>query len=477
MTDRILWTRNYTREWHERTRRIVTTQLSTDLVEYHWTPQPEAAALVTGLLARQLEACPWLSDLARRMREETGTRLIDWICAIAVPADAALEQRLREAGFSELDTEDHALWRHGAGIFPQVITAPGGPRRVTLRVESVADFVVAQQLAEQVRIEGEPLASVRTARVCPEGPVECQVVEQHGTHALESETIEPQQVQAVLFHREAFRLRRRRFEHTAQGFEHARQLIDNAAVELGVSRTCDLFFAAERDYWQSRNRAARVQKSRQDRLGLGWANHDHHTYRSSRDHFTRLIAALESLGFLCRERFYAGETAGWGAQVLEQPDCGIVIFADVDLSPDEVTGDFAHEPLPPRDELGTVGLWCRLHGEAFLEAGMHHLECRFDYDAVRRQLAEAGVETMPPFTDLPYLKQAFTVGEMWPVERQRIESLLAERLISPDDAARFRDTGALGSHLEILQRDDGYKGFNQTGIDEIIRKTDPRKAD
>jgi hypothetical protein len=52
----------------------------------------------------------------------------------------------------------------------------------------------------------------------------------------------------------------------------------------------------------------------------------------------------------------------------------------------------------------------------------------------------------------------------------------AEGLISAEDAERFRTSGALGSHLEILQRDEGYKGFNQSGIDEIILKTDPRQA-
>lgn len=445
-----------------------------DLIEYHWSPQPAAAGFVAELLSQLLQASPWLSDLAQRMREQTGTRLLDWVCAIGMPAEDELEHRLRASGFSELECDDHTLWRHGTGIFPQVITRVSGPRQIYVMVESVADFIVAQRLTDRVKMQGEPLAAVRAARVAVENSVESWVVEQHGTHSLEAETIEPQQTQAVLFHREAFRLRRRSFEHAAEGFDHARQLMETAAVELGVSRTCDLFFSAEREYWQSRNRAARVQKGRQDGLGLGWANHDHHTYRSSREHFTRLIAALESLGFLCRERFYAGATAGWGAQVLEQPDCGIVIFADVDLSADEVAGDFAHEPLPVRRELGTVGLWCRLHGEAFLQAGMHHLESRFDYSVVRAQLADAGVETMPPFTDLPYLKQAFTVGEHWVVEPQRIESLLAERLISSDDAARFREAGALGSHLEILQRDEGYKGFNQSGIDEIIKETDPR---
>jgi hypothetical protein len=65
---------------------------------------------------------------------------------------------------------------------------------------------------------------------------------------------------------------------------------------------------------------------------------------------------------------------------------------------------------------------------------------------------------------------------MWPVDPQRIDAVLSTGLISADDAERFRTAGALGSHLEILQRDEGYKGFNQTGIDEIILKTDPRRA-
>ncbi len=214
---------------------------------------------------------------------------------------------------------------------------------------------------------------------------------------------------------------------------------------------------------------------RQDRLGLGWANHDHHTYRSSRAAFSQLISILELLGFQCRERFYAGREAGWGAQVIEQPTCGITIFADVDLAPDEVLQDFAHEPLEPQASLGTVGLWCALHGEAFLDAGMHHLECQFSFEQARDQLAEQGVDTMKPFTELPYLRQAFTKGQRWPVSEVNIQNALAHGWITADQATAFREQGAIGSHLELLERQDGYKGFNQHGISDIITATDPRK--
>jgi hypothetical protein len=183
---------------------------------------------------------------------------------------------------------------------------------------------------------------------------------------------------------------------------------------------------------------------------------------------------LEVVGMLCRERFYAGIEAGWGAQVMEQPACRVMVFADVDLSPEEVSGDFAHSALPPRDSLGTVGLWCKLHGEALLQAGMHHLEAQFHFDAARDQLRREGVATMAPFTDFTYLRQAFTQGEMWPIEPSRLAATRAGGFITDEQAEKFAKQGALGSHLEILERNDGYKGFNQTGISQIIRRTDPR---
>ncbi|QDU39515.1 hypothetical protein Mal4_38600 [Maioricimonas rarisocia] len=445
-----------------------------DVAAIRWDPQPAAAALVSGLLKEFLATSDWISHFAGRLRDETGTRIVDWVDHIVV-ADGNVTTRLEAAGFVLDQSNGGTLWRNDRGMFPPVVVRGGGPSQLFLKVESAADFLHANDLAGSSLIDGDPLAAVRRARVDVREGSECWVIARHGSRGFGPETIEPDRVNAVVRHAEALKLRQRHFETMQEGFEHARRLIARAIDDLGVARTCDLFFRAEREYWQSRNAAARIQKARQDRLGLGWANHDHHTYRSSREAFTDLVAVLEQLGFVCRERFYAGETAGWGAQVLEQPDCGIVIFADVDLAPDEVLEDFSHEPLAPWAELGTVGLWCRLHGEAFLEAGMHHLECQFDFDAARAQLRELGVETMQPFTDLPYLRQAFTRGEKWRVAPERIQRLLDEGLIPSESAEQFRRSGALGSHLEILQRDDGYKGFNQSGIDEIILKTDPRR--
>ncbi len=453
----------------------ITQPSSADRSKHEWAPLPEVGSLVLEVCESFRSGSPAIQNFADRLHAETGTRLIDWVDHFELPHDRSLEQRMVALGFTESAADGRAHFVHPGALLPRVTFVKDNVRRMFLRVESVADFLHANPGFDRKRVDGQPGSALRRACIDASNNVELWVIERHGHPADGLSDIAGDTLRRVLAHEEAFRLRQREFADDAAGFQHAGELIAAATSDLGRDSACDLFFAAEREYWQSRNHASRVQKARQDALGLGWANHDHHTYRSGRSQFSRLIAVLEQLGFTCRERFYAGREAGWGAQVLEHTGTGVVIFADVDLSPEEVAGDFSHEPLPNRDHLGTVGLWCRLHGEAFLQAGMHHLECQFDFDAAREQLAALGVASMKPFTDLPFLRQAFTKGEWWSVDEHRIASLLSEGLISQEQAQQFREKGALGSHLEILERDHGYKGFNQTGINEIIRDTDPRK--
>lgn len=449
--------------------------------QFHWTPQPEAQALLDELLETYLSRCERSRLLRDRMRDEASTRFQDWLDFLRVPETDETIQRLRDAGFTHKPAPGASQrYIHEGGVFPQILLGDGPLLRVGVKVDWVSDFLAAWHVPNDSPISGEPLTPLRRAVAFRGDNTELVAVERHGCSGFAEPQADPRRSVAALRHMEAFRRRRRDWPTDDQGFEHVHALIDEAIEELagggrsGVHIVCDLFFRAERDYWERRNAAARWQKARQDRLGLGWANHDHHTFRCSREYFVSLIRLLEKLGFQCRERFYAGQEAGWGAQVLEQPVTGFVVFADVDLSPEELAGDFAHTPLPPRDELGTIGLWTGLHGESILQAGMHHLECQFNHERLTRDLESAGHAVMAPFTDLEHLRQAFTEGERWPVQEKRIGRLLERGLIREDEAARFREHGAVGSHLENLERNDGYKGFNQRGVSDIIQRTDAR---
>jgi hypothetical protein len=440
---------------------------------FQWSPQPAAFSFTCGLAGDFLAACPEAAAFANRVRAETGTRFIDWIDHIRLNRRDRRVAQLEKVGYhAASEHTSHTVYINPSGVFPAVLAWDGGTE-IGIKVESVADFLAANQLERDIL--GSPLAVLRTCKIYTAQDCAWTVVERHGTRDFDAEGPEPENMVRRLVHAEKFRTRPRNFENDQGGFEAANLLIDDAIRDIGRDLTCDLWFVAEREFWMRRNRAAQAQKARQDRLGLGWANHDHHTYRSSRKNFTFLIATWEKLGLQCRERFYAGREAGWGAQVMEQPIAGIITFNDVDLTSKELTGDFGHDGLLEQNRLGTVGLWCGLHGDSFLQSGMHHLEAMFDFASLTKQLdEEAAVKTMKPFSDFPYLRQAFTEGERWEVNPQRIERLLKTGAITGEQAEQFRAKGAIGSHLENLERNDGFKGFNQAGVNEIIRGTDPR---
>ena len=437
-----------------------------------WQTHPEAYRLVCDGVAELEHAVPILRALSERMLKETGTVLLNWTDRLTVDATAG---ELMRCGYELSEAHGQGCYRHPRAQLPTLVL-DYGKKMLALKVESVVDFLEAHRLDSRHQIFGSVGSQVRKCCIHCESETEVWIVERHGRVRWEATDTSPFEFERIAWHFERFRLRRRDYDSDAAGFEHARQLIAESIQEIGRDLTANLFFAAERAYWQNRNDAGRIQRMRQGILGLGWANHDHHTYRSSRASFPDLVRTLELLGMECRERFYAGREAGWGAQVMEQPACGVVVFADVDLGAEEIVQDFAHQSMSPRSTLGTVGLWCALHGEAFLQAGLHHLECEFEFDAAREQLQQQGVASMNPFTDLHHLRQAFTVGQRWSVCPRRAQRAVDAGWITPQQAEKFVREGTLGSHLEILQRRDGYKGFNPKGISDIITETDPRNA-
>jgi hypothetical protein len=456
--------------------------------EYVWQRHPEAEAYVRQHLDALTTPLPAAAALDARMLAHTGSRLSDWVDHLILSAGDRPLGELRDLGFEQEEVPAHPgdqVFRHPGTVLPPILlrpspSGPGTPLAAAIQVEDIGTFLMAHHLSAPV--EGTPLSPYRRALAWQTPGHELWVVERRGHPGFVPVDMPPDYAGQILHALERWVTRPRLFADERAGMQKTLSLARSLCAQVGTETASWIVLAAERAHWQRRNRAGQVQRARQETLGLGWANHDHHTFRSSRHSFVLLIQILETLGFRPRERFYAGAEAGWGAQVLEHPawrPAPAGIFADVDLSPDEVAGDFAHQPLPERDEtadgqkLGTVGLWTALHGESMLGAGLHHLAARLDFDRATEDLAEWEVATMRPFSNFSYLRQAFTRGERWDVDPERLAHLAPGQI---DDAqyARFVEHGAVGSHLENIQRGEGFKGFNQQTVSDIIRRTDPR---
>ena len=448
-------------------------------IQCAWQRQPEAAKLIERYVDECVNKNSFLSNLREDLLTLTSTRLFDWVDHIEVGYSNELDSELQIHGFTrELATPLYCTFQHAGAQLPRIVVKDESHPflSIGILVESIADFLMVRGLSTW--IEGSPLSLFRRALVSKENGVFVYVVERRGTPLMEPTHMKDEELAKIHMAYEKWQTRPRNFdddEGEEDGLRHAISTAEEIVELVGQAMGATIVLDVERRCWQAKNRAGQLQKNRQDHLGMGWANHDHHTFRSSRKYFRSLVRLFEILGFHCRERFYAGKEAGWGAQVMEHPQVRLVLFLDVDLAPDEINVDFAHHLLGDLPKLGTIGLWCALHGESILKGGMHHLEAQFIFEKLTQDLQAMGVEMMGPFSDFPYLKQAFTHGEIWKVAPQRVRRLLSQNYITKEESQRFLVHGALGSHLENLQRHDGYKGFNQKNVNVIIKKTDPRE--
>jgi len=444
---------------------------------FYWERHLEVEALFLHYLDSYKAKNSFLADYEKKLLFQTSSRMLDWVDHILVWDSKEIRENLAGLGFKRKDdTEAEAYWHPGV-LLPAVILVGDSPNQkpgIALRVESLENFLQANELA--VDIEGPALSPFRRALVCVKDGVALWVVERRGTSGFDPIFPEDGYFQDYAQSMAVWKNLPRDGEDEERTFAEMGRVAGELVGKLGVGLAAHIICKCERDYWLSRNLAGRVQKKRQNTLGLGWANHDHHTFRSSRRHFSKLINLFLQLGFRKRERFYAGKEAGWGAQVMEHPEAGLALFLDVDLAPEEVNIDFSTQELEERETLGTVGLWCALHGDSIRKAGMHHLAARFDFGRLIEDIAKQDVAFMAPFSHFPYLKQAFSVAEIWKVDPDRARRLRRENRISDEQLEKFLMRGSLGSHLENIERREGYKGFNKKNVSAIIQETDPRKS-
>jgi hypothetical protein len=441
---------------------------------FNWSPWEEAESHLKGLIDEFLTSNDRAGELAGTIEWTTGTKLIDWVDHMVLPADSVDEFTLQYMGYEE-DTEAETMYgarclRHkGSNLFP-LLLRQGNLTELALRVDDVDAFTHKhQRLAEPL---GDPLGPYRWVDVIKEHDHLLTAVDRRGYSGFAfHDAYDIEDYAQVL---DAFRERKRKFPSDGDGMVATRELIEEQMDRLETNRLADAWFKAEWEFWASTNQAATFIKSKQDHVGLGWANRDHQAYRCSREQYKRYMDILELLGLRRREIFHAGEQAGWGAQVMEQTELGFVVFCDVDLEVGDIDTDFATKGLGPADHLGTIGLWVGLHGESMLQAGIHHLAIRVALERAMQDLDSRGYPSMPPFSDLDYLKQTFTVAQPWSMDEPRARFLLSKDLIDQETFDRFGEKGAVGSHVELTERVFGFKGFNQDSVSRIINDTDPR---
>lgn len=440
---------------------------------FYWQRHAAAEQFILDNLDDFRSRCDTLARFEERLVKQASGWLLDWVDHLVLPDSKHIRKRLTDIGFVVRPLADQTVWHHPGAQLPRAVLTNGKvPSGLALCVENLGDFLQANGFRGE--IEGEPFSPYRRARWDDGQGVALLAVERRGSSDL-SLTGQPEgRLAAYLSAMELWQTRPRKGDDEDRLWEDLCRRVAKMVALLGFDVAAHLVCQGERQYWLSRNFAGRLQQGRQATLGLGWGNHDHYTFRSSRRHFSRLVKLFSGLGFLNRERFYAGDEAGWGAQVMENPTAGLTLFLDVDLAPEEVLTDFSQEDLPERKELGTVGLWCALHGDSILGGGMHHLAASFDFDRLVTDLIPYGVEYMAPFSDFTYLRQAFSAAERWSVDPARVEKLVRDKVVSSEQGDKFLAKGAVGSHLENIQRRDGYKGFNKKNVSAIIRRTDPR---
>lgn len=445
--------------------------------KFDWGLYPQTENLLVQHINIFLKNNSFAYKLSFQMEQETSTRFLDWIDHIILTENILSAKAIEEVGFQRVDrpgapTGMKVFMSPGAIFFPLLLSQENFTE-VVLKPERLDHFI--QMIGMGTSIEGGIYEPYRKAIISAQGTYILSAVERRGYNGFcvsEKMTEETWEYRQTM---ETFMRRQRYFKSLEEGMNATQKLMEDTCKKLSPARVTDAFFRAERIYWERRNRAGQIQKARQDRLGLGWGNHDHYTYRSSRENFTRLIRIFETLGFICREQFFAGEEAGWGAQILDHPECNIVLFADVDLLKEERDVNFTRQGLKQTTHMGTVGLWVGLHGESILQAGLHHLAARFDFEKLRADLKQSNINTMTPFSYFEFLKQAFTGGETWYADKERLDSLLEKGSITRVQYETFLKTGAIGGHLENIQRTQGFKGFNQHSVSAIIKATDPRK--
>ena len=366
---------------------------------FDWASAVDAANLLHARVSRFLELNPFAPELFIRLRDETGTDFFDWIDHLVLRS--ADEKALREVGFETQTIETpngETVLHHPRTNLPRIIISKD------IKTSSVValrvESVADFAAAHRLTgpVEGKPDSRYRKLCVQDKNGTRLEVVERNAYPGFVTSPIHA----ADLRKKNQVVQLWREMNRTLKGGEslaEANRLLDTTIDLSGRDLVAQFFFAEERRHWAAQNFAARTQKERQDALGLGWGNQDACAYRCAPEHFEIWLDFLARLGFQKRERFQDGKL---NVQVLEQNKTGLVVLVDAGGSE-----------------------------ESSLFQGLHYLAVRGILDLIGPQLDKQGVTAVELISNSASLRRAATLEE------------------------------TTGTHLEILERQGGYKGFGQ----------------
>lgn len=356
---------------------------------------------------------PALAELETKIAQRTGSPLLDWVDALHLVAEPRRRAKWIDLGWlPSADRPDHEVLRFEGDELPPIVLHADLTARLDLRVQDLECFLAAHGLAFNARIQGAPGSPLRRAAWAQNGLRTFGVVERRGTVEFDPRRCEALDPARLELWTQQLRGRVRCPGDDAKGLDDLGRTLEEAAAELGQGPAASLFLSVEREYWQWRNQAARIQFRRQQGLGLGWGNHGKHIYRCSEELFGATQELFAKLGYV----YKGDDDRKHDVRRLElaHPASATRIVLETYLG--ELGGS---DPQGP-------GMWTALHGESLLQAGMHRL-C-----AVLHR-ARAG--------------ECVGGGELWTVDPQRVRALVRAGRIAAEEAEQLLERGAVGSEL------------------------------
>src|SRR5258707_6973963 len=167
--------------------RVRPTDAATGPQTFDWPLAHEAEDFLRQRTGEFLESNSFACDLAKRMRDETGTDFFEWIDHLVLAMDN--EEGLRKVGFVRDERAEtpkgEPVYEHPRATLPRVLLRPGQqkiPSVIALRPEFVTEFTASNHLFSKpdFELEGDAFSRYRRIIVSRENGTTLEAVERHG---------------------------------------------------------------------------------------------------------------------------------------------------------------------------------------------------------------------------------------------------------------------------------------------------------